>query len=178
MGLLDVIKGLFSDSPSQSSRYAPPPPPAAEVIAAARAAWEKAVASGDYMEGQSAAYDLSDKAWLHDEAVAAYRALFEKHQAERGSIATMIGQTLYLGKAGYKVTLQDPEKAAVYADALGWYVRAAELGDRSQALNYVEMCEWLSKKPALKQHARPFIDSFDKNFPNSEYRARITALRN
>jgi hypothetical protein len=177
MGIFDVLKGMFSDDPAPA-RYAPPPPPSADVLAAARAAWERAAQSGDYMQGQSAAYDLAEKAWLYDEAVAAYATLFDKHPAERGSIATMIGQTLYLGKAGYKVTLPDAQKAEVYVQALDWYIRAAEAGDRSQDLNYVEMCEWLMKNPAHKEKARRFIDGFSKHFPNGAYATRIAALRN
>lgn len=176
MGFLDAIKGLFSGSPA-ADRYAPPPPPSPEVQAAARAAWQQAASGDDFYAATNAAYDLCDKACLYDESVAAYQSLYEKHADKRGEVATMIGQTLYLGKAGYKVTLTDAEKAAVYVQALDWYVKAAEAGDRGEDLNYVEMCEWLAKKPELRAKAQPYVMSFDKLFPNNEYRSRIAALK-
>lgn len=172
MGLFDVIKGLFASRPPP----APPAPPSAEVQNQARENWKSAAASGDYMQGQSAAYDLADK-WLWDEAVAAYQSLIEKHVAERGSIATMIGQALYLGKGGYQVQRTDPEKAEIYFQALDWYVRAAEYGDRGQDLNYVEMCEWLMKHAPSRDRAMPYVTAFERHFPGNEYQPRITAIR-
>lgn len=167
MGLFDFIKSLFSSAPEA--------PPSAEVQEQARAAWRQAAASGDFNAASYAAQELGNKAWLWDECIDAHKSLFEQHPDQRGHLATMLGQHLYLGKAGYRATLSDADKAAVYVDALGWYVRAAELGDRSQDLNYVEMCEWLA--PRFRPQAQPFIDGFERNFPGSEYLSRMTALK-
>lgn len=172
MGFFDAVLSLFSGGGDD----APPTPPSPEVQAKARAAWSAASASGDYMAAQSAAYELAEQ-WLWDESVAAYRSLHERFPEQRGRVATMIGQTLYLGKAGYKARLDDAAKAAVYVDALEWYLRAVADGDRSQDLNYVEMLEWLATQPAQKATVQKYAATFLQQFPSSEYLSRVKALR-
>ncbi|MCB9554807.1 MAG: hypothetical protein H6707_01805 [Deltaproteobacteria bacterium] len=168
MGIFSAIKELLSGSPD--------PEPTPELQAEARANWERAARSGDYAEAFNAAHYLGQEAWLWDECVAALRSLYQRFEAHRGETAAMIGQSLYLGKAGYRAELSEAEQAAVYQDALAWYAQAAQHGDRSQSLNFVEMCEWLAERPSYRAALRPFLNNYRSLYPNDEYQARIDAL--
>jgi hypothetical protein len=175
MGFLDVIRSIFSGG--SSSAYPDPVPPSAQVQQDHRAALAAAEAAGDYSAIMSAISDLDNNAWLWDECEAAYLRTFERFPAERASVAMFAAQTLYLGSAGYKVKLSDTGKADVYERALKQYEIASKLGERSQGLNYIEMCEWLAGKSELLARARPYVERFDTVFPASEYAERAQVLR-
>ena len=175
MGLLDVFRSIFSGG--GSSAYPDPVAPSPQVQQEQRAALAAAEGSGSYDDIMRAISDLDSIAWLWDECEAAYQRAFERFPDQKGNTAMFTAQTLYLGTAGYKAKIADTAKADTYERALKWYLVASQNGERSQGLNYVEMCEWLESKPEFRARAQPWVERFEAAFPGDEYSGRMASLR-
>ncbi len=171
MGFFDFITGLFGGKKDE-----PEPPPSPEKLAEVRAAWTAALASGDWHEGLSAAQGLSDGGRLHDEAVAAMQQLIERFPEHHGDTAQYIATTLYLGKAGYRETVTDAEKAAIYEESLRWYETSVKAGESTfGGLNYFEMCEWLAEND-FEPRAKEWLGKYKSLYPKGEELERVETL--
>lgn len=172
MGFFDFISGLFGSKKDD----APEPPPSPEKLAELRASWNAALASGDYYAGLSAAQELSQEGRLHDEAIAAMRQLIERFPEHHGDTAQYIATTLYLGKAGYRETVTEVDKAAIYEESLRWYETSVKHGEKTfGGLNYFEMCEWLAENDH-EARAKEWLLKYRTIYPGGEERERVETL--
>ena len=110
-----------------------------------------------------------------DDALGCFKQMEELFPTKRGEWLRWQGQTHYIGLSWR--AKNDTERVACYRRALKCYFEAAALGDRSQEMNVVELCEALSaEKDVPSAEKKAAIDNYQSSFPDGELRERVLRL--
>jgi len=140
-----------------------------------RAAFREAAARGDEAACLESAVAFS-RAELFEDALAAFKELEQLFPARKGEWLRWQGQLLYI-QVAYRAKTAE-ERAACYERALDCYFQAAELGDRSQEFNVVELCEQLAAETTVPaERSQAAYARYLALFPQGPGRARVEKLR-
>jgi hypothetical protein len=150
-------------------------PPPIDPLEARRTAFREASGRRDEIASLENALAFT-QAQMFDDALGAFRHLEEVFPLRKAEWLRWQGQLLYIQLAHR--AKNEAERAAIYERAIACYFQAAELGDRSQEFNVVELCEQLAAEssiPAERKHAA--FARYLALFPHGPGRRRVESLR-
>jgi hypothetical protein len=137
-------------------------------------AFDEALAAGDETACLERALVFS-QAQEFKPALEAFIRLETRFPERRAEWLRWQGQTLYIAMAWRQATAAG--RVQCYVQALECYFAAAELGERSQEFNVVELCEALfAEKDADPAQRDAFASRYLALFPAGDARKRIEGL--
>ena len=143
-------------------------------VALRRSAFNAALEAGDEIASLENALAFS-QAQMFEDALGAFRRMEERFAERRAEWLRWQGQTLYIGLAWRAKA--DADRVACYRRALDCYFQAAELGDRSQEFNVVELCEALFDEASVPEDEKRAVQArYLEFFPEGEGHGRVERL--
>lgn len=149
-------------------------PAPVDPLAVRQRAFDEALAQGDEVACLENALAFS-QAQAFGPALESFIRMESRFPAKRAEWLRWQGQTLYIAMAWRQATAEG--RVQCYVRALECYFQAAELGERSQEFNVVELLEAIFSEPSVGPVAREGMASrYLALFPAGEGRQKVAAL--